>query len=486
LGRVAEHRRRTAALATAAGASLALAAEGVCRLLGEGAGAAKCGVRWSTISQLPSAGGAAPAASPRPQDLALVQLSSGSTSDPKPVALSHHALITQARLLNSLWPDAPQLEQRGVSWLPLFHDMGLVGALFTALERAGELTLLSPELFVARPAVWLRAISRHRATVSAAPDFGYAHCVSRIRDEELAGVDLSCWHHALDGAETISPRTLRAFARRFARWGFDARALTPVYGLAEAGLAVTSAAQREPFTSRRFDRRRLVEEGVAEPGARGRELVSVGRPVAGFEVAIRDRAGRDLPAGRLGRVWVRGPSLMNGYLGRPEVTAATLRKGWLDTGDLGFLHRGELFLTGRAREIVVLRGRNHAPEEIEEPVAALPSVRAAAAASHLPEGGQGERLVLLVEATAPPPPGLPTLCGQAVLAAVGVAPDEVVVLPAGALPRTSSGKLRRREALRRHLAGSLAAVAPPGETREAGGKRRGPPGKAPAAAAEAP
>lgn len=457
LGRMPEYRRRTGALVAAAEASLALVALGVQRLL-DGVSMPGSGAKAITLRELP----AAPEGRwrlPRlaPEDLALIQFSSGSTSDPKPVALDHRALVTQARLLDRLWPELDGLTHRGVSWLPLYHDMGLVGCVLPALERPGELILMAPELFAARPALWLRAISRHRATISAAPDFGYAHCLERVRDHELEGVDLSCWRCALNGSETVSAATLRAFSRRFARWGFDPAALTPVYGLAEATLAVTFGDLEAPFTSAVFDRQRLVEEGRAEPAQDGREVVSVGRPLPGFALEIRDRDGRALKPGQVGRVWVRGPTLMRGYLGRPEASRRVLRDGWLDTGDRGFVRDAELYLVGRAKELVVLRGRNYAPEEIEEALLALPEVRAAVAASHLPDDGGSERLMLLVEVM-DGRPGLEQRCRGAVLAALGLAAAEIVALPPGTLPRTSSGKLRRGEALRRHLAGSWASA----------------------------
>jgi fatty-acyl-CoA synthase len=455
------YRQRTAALIAAVGAALVLTSPVVGRLLGAATTgwALRHGCR--TLEELPAV---EPAAWRPPrlgaEDLALVQFSSGSTREPRPVALEHRALLAQARLLNGFWPDGDGVTHRGVSWLPLYHDMGLLGCVLPALERPGELTLLAPETFAARPALWLRAISRYRATVSAAPDFGYSHCLARVRDEQLAGVDLSCWRHALNGAEAVSAETLRGFAERFGRWGLRREALTPVYGLAEAALAVTFGALDQPFASARFDRTVLARRGEARPAAQGRELVSLGRPLPGFELAVRGPRGERLPAGRVGRLWVKGPSLMREYLGQPAATAEVLHDGWLDTGDLGFLRAGELYLLGRARDLVVLRGRNHAPEEIEEAVRGLPGVLAPLAASYHPEGASGERLVLLVEVAAPGAQ-LAMRCRQAVLATLGLAAEEIVLLPPGALPRTSSGKLRRSEALRRHLAGELEAAAGP-------------------------
>lgn len=486
LGGLAEQQRRLGRALAASRSRLLLADPAVLPLLGRAAAVAPLGTRTldAVVPAPPRAVEAAAA------DLGLVQFSSGTTGEPSPVALSRGALVAQARLLNALWPETAGFVASGVCWLPLHHDMGLIGCLLPALERAADLTLLAPEDFVARPALWLRALSRNRASVSPAPSFGYALCLRRVRDAELEGVDLSAWRHALCGAEPIAPEVLRRFAERFARWGLRREALTPVYGLAEAGLAVTFAPLDRPFASARFGRDALLAgRAVEEPG--GRELASLGAPLPGWRVAVRGGDGEAaLPEGRVGEVWVSGPSLMTGYLGRPAETAAVLRGRWLATGDLGFLRGGELFLVGRAKDVVIVRGRNHAAEEIEAAAARVAGARAGgvAAVGWLPEGSEEEELLLLVEQEpgaaaqgagnghGPPvaaPPGggkgaasaagrdgsdLAADCREAVLGSLGLRAGRVVVLPPGALPRTSSGKVRRGEALRRWLAGELAAA----------------------------
>ncbi len=459
LGRLDEYHRRTGAMLRAAGAVLVLSERRVRRLLGEALELAAPRLGCRTLDALPT--NTVPPVEVRPEALGLVQFSSGTTFEPKPVALSHRAIMAQVRALNAFWPDLPGLRQAGVSWLPLYHDMGLIGCVFAALERPSVLTLLPPEVFVARPAVWLRALSRYRATVSPAPNFAYGLCLAKIRDDELDGVDLSQWRVALSGAEPVAPTVLRAFAERFSRWGLRAEALTPVYGLSEAALAVTFSAIDRPFVSHRFSRRVLAADGRAVREAEGIELVSVGKPIPEFEVEVRNEEGGVLEDGRVGRVWVRGPSLMEGYLDQPEATSRVLRGGWLDTGDLGFLYSGELYLAGRAKDLVRLRGRSHAPEEIELPVNEIASIRAGclAAVSHLPEGGEREEVLLLVEQSRRATPRevaeLPQACRERVLRRTGIVLDRVVVLQPGTLPRTSSGKIRRQEALRLHLAGEL-------------------------------
>ncbi|TMA24117.1 MAG: fatty acyl-AMP ligase, partial [Deltaproteobacteria bacterium] len=342
----------------------------------------------------------------------------------KPVALTHANVLANVAAIDTIVP--PDDAQAGVSWLPLYHDMGLIGCLLLAVAHPGPLTLLPPEVFLARPALWLRAISRKRATLSVAPNFAYGLCARRIRDEELEGIDLSSWRFALNGAEPVAPGVLRRFADRFARFGFDEKALMPVYGLSEASLAVTfTPPRRGP---------RTIQSGR-------RELASVGAPLPGVDVDLRD-----------GRIFVRGPSVMREYFGNPEATRDTLKDGWLDTGDLGFVEDGELFVSGRAKDVIIVAGRNHAPQEFEDALDGLPGVRPGCAVAVGRPGDEGEELVLLVEQS-------DDLAADAVSARVvertGIRPNAVHMLAPGTLPRTSSGKLRRAEALRQLMADEL-------------------------------
>ena len=466
LARLAEYQERTAAMLAAAGAVAVLVDRRIGALAGAAIERARPRLGGLTLAELPEAPPRALAGAP--EDLALVQFSSGTTVDPKPVALTQDAVLAQTRALTALWPDSATVRHSGVSWLPLYHAMGLIGCVFPALERPGVLTLLPPERFVGRPALWLRAIARHRATISVAPNFAYALATERIDDAELEGCDLASWSNALCGAETVSAATLTAFAARFARFGFRAEALIPVYGLSEAALAVTFAPLGAGFRSLRVAREPLAAEGRARPDPAGAEVVSVGRPLAGFAVELRGPGGGALGEGRVGRVFVSGPSLMREYLGRPEESERVLAGGWLDTGDLGFWHEGELYLTGRAKDALILRGRNHSPSEVEAAVDALAGVRrgCAVAVSHRPEGEATDRLLLFVEhrrgLEAAARETLARRCREAVLAAAGLAADEVVLLAPGTLPRTSSGKLRRGETLALHLAGRLVAPPPAG------------------------
>ena len=334
--------------------------------------------------------------------------------------------------------------------------MGLIGNLLSVFYFQGKLVLLPPELFVALPGAWLRAISRHRGTITAAPSFAFGLCLKRIRDDELEGVDLSSWRICLNGAEAVSAEAQRRFGERFGRWGFRAESFTPCYGMAEASLAVTFKTAGTFFKTLGVDGDKLASEGIVEPG--DKELVSVGRALAGMGVEIRDDHGVALPPGHVGHIFVSGPSIMAGYFGRPELTDQALHDGWLHTGDRGFIHDGELYVCGRHKDIVIVRGANHAPEEFEAALDGLPGVRTgcAVALGFVPPGDDDEALAMLVETTSDATPGLAQDIASRVQRHTGILPAHVELLAPGTLPRTSSGKLRRREALTQWLAGQLA------------------------------
>ncbi len=367
----------------------------------------------------------------QPDDLALVQFSSGTTADPKAVALTHRQVLTNIRAIADRvlrsYPERNGYSHRIVSWLPLYHDMGLVGSLMTSLVRQTPLALMSPEQFVARPARWLSTISSFRATISAAPNFAYQMCVDRIRDDELEGVDLSSWRVALDGAETVAASTLQKFHERFDNHGFDKKALTPVYGLAEAGLGVT-------FSDLESDYR--VET------LHGHPVVSAGRPLDGFEVRIE--------GGPVGRVLIRGPSIMSGYLDASGRPGGVSSDGWLDTGDEGFMKDGELYLTGRDRDKLVLRGKVYAPDFFEQALELSLGIASGSVVAVTESTEQGDALVIVVE-SAGTDPDLSRSIVSTLTERTGIAPGRVLVVNPSALPRTTSGKLRRQEAFRRFV-----------------------------------
>ncbi len=456
LGRMDEYVAATARMLRVSGARALVTSRGVGRILGRAVAGAGPGLDLGLVDAAALPDGPETRVERAPGDLALVQFSSGSTVDPKPVALTHAALAAQVDALTAIVEPGP--DDVLVSWLPLYHDMGLIGCLLGAAAYPGPLVLLPPEHFLARPALWPRAIARHRGTISAAPHFAYAYAADRVADRDLDGLSLDSWRIALDGAEPVTTAALRRFADRFSPHGFDPGALMPVYGLSEAALAVTFPPRGRGPRVERVDPAALAGGAIV---AGAREVVSVGSPVPGVEVEVRDPAGAALPERRLGRIHVRGPSLMQGYLGDPDGTARTLRDGWLDTGDLGFHAGGELYVHGRAKDVVIVRGSNHAPDEFESCLAGIEGLRpgCAVALGSVPDGGDGEELLVLAERSREgrrDPAAVAAEVRQAVLARTGVEPREVRILEPGTLPRTSSGKMRRGEALRRFQAGTLA------------------------------
>ncbi len=464
LGRMQEYHERTAAMLRGARARIVLADSRTRRVLGRSIDLARPELGCVALEEIQGA----PLALREldPDAISLIQFSSGTTQAPKPVALTHRQILANtdaiATAIRAAYPEVDGFLHVAASWLPLYHDMGLVGGVFTSLFHGRDLVLIPPELFVVRPALWLRAIARHRATISPAPNFAYALCTERVRDEELTGVDLSSWRVALNGAEPVTPLALERFVERFAHWGLRPEALTPVYGLAEATLAVTFSALERRFSARQFDTRALMEEGHAVPDALGQPIVSLGPPLPGFDLAIVDDDGRELGNGSVGRVRARGPSIMSGYDGMPAATREALVDGWLDTGDIGFLFDGELHLVGRAKDLIIVRGRNHSPQDVEHAIDDLPGVRTgcSAAVGALDADGGGEALWLFVERARNASAADAAIVQQVrarVLERVGLTAARIVVLAAGTLPRTSSGKIRRSETLRLYQTGRLDA-----------------------------
>lgn len=455
LGRLDEYHRKTAAMLHAVDAALIVTDERIRRFLGVAVHISAPRLGCVTASSLggTNSGEMEVAA----DDVAIIQFSSGTTHDPKPVALTHANVLSNLAAIEHYLRDegTPEAVGVGVTWLPLYHDLGLIGNLLLAFHVPSPLVLIPPELFAAVPAAWLRAISRHRGTHSAAPNFAFGLCLKRIRDDELEGVDLSSWSVCFIGAEAISVAAQRRFSERFGRWGFRASSLTPGYGMAEATVAVTFKPVGNSFNTLGVDAEKLALEGVVERGSK--ELVSVGCPLAGVEFEIRDAHGAALPPGRVGHIFIRGRSVMAGYFARTDLTKQVLLDGWLDSGDLGFEHDGELFLCGRHKDIVVVRGAKYAPEDFETALDGLPGVRAgcAVAIGFVPPGDDDEALAMLVETNSDATPTLAQDVASRVEERTSILPAHVELLAPGTLPRTTSGKLRRREARAQWLAGTL-------------------------------
>jgi acyl-CoA synthetase (AMP-forming)/AMP-acid ligase II len=379
-----------------------------------------------------------------PGDTALLQYTSGTTGRPKGVRVSHRALVANAAsIAEGLGLTSSDV---GVSWLPMYHDMGLVGVLLTAIAHPYPLHVMAPEAFVMRPRRWLELVSEHRATISTAPNFAYELVARRAKVE---GLELGSWRAALNGAEPVHASTLARFADRLAGTGLARRALTPVYGLAEATLAVSFHPRGAPVDVVDVDRASLERDRVVveRRGAAGRTIVGVGVPVSGTTIAITDDAGRTLREGEVGEIRVRGPGLMDGYHRDEEASARTLPDGWLRTGDLGFVRDERLYVSGRARELIIQAGRNVHPEDVEEVALGLDERFGTAAAFASPSGDRGtDELVLVLEARGLGDTDREALAERVrgeLLATIGVRADAVAFWTVGSIPRTSSGKVRR-------------------------------------------
>ena len=374
---------------------------------------------------------------------ALVQFSSGTTRDPQPILLSEQALLSNSHAVLDRFP-SPAGEHSCVSWLPLYHDMGLIGCFLMPLLAPGDLTLMGPEVFAVRPLTWLEAISQQRATTSSAPNFALAHCAERISDDDVQTLDLSCWEIAMVGAEAVRPATLRKFARKFAPAGFSENAFSPVYGLAEATLAVTFSPLGKGLKTLAYCAETLAKEKRFTEGES--ETPSLGQPLDGVSVEIRE-GGEVLPEGRLGEVWVKSRSLLTGIW--QDELKTPLQEGWLDTQDAGFLKDGELYLFGRRRDILLLDGRNHDPDTLEEAAESIDVLRRCCAFCLECEEQDRDRLVLVCEVSKSWEGdliGLQDLVKTTCRKSVNLVPDEILFIPAGELPVTSSGKLRRGKA----------------------------------------
>jgi fatty-acyl-CoA synthase len=394
-------------------------------------------------------------------DPVFLQFTSGSTSDPKGVVLSHRNLAENVRAIAG--PQGVRLTRAdlGVSWLPLFHDMGLIGMALTVLYAGCRTDFLSPLAFLKRPATWLKVISRERATISFAPNFAYDLCVRRVQPREMADLDLSCWRVAGCGAEPVRAETLAAFTRKFAAVGFRAESFLPCYGMAEHTLAVTfPPLNRAPRVDviKAHDlasARRAVAHSDGEAGRV--ELVSCGRPFPGHQVRIADPRGHSLPDRHVGQILLKGPSVFRGYLDREDVSRETLAGGWLHSGDLGYLADGELYVCGRVKDTIIVNGRNYYPQDLEQAAADVGDVRKGRVVAFGTQAGTGrDRIVVVLEPTdAQPAADLADRVRGRIVEATGVLVDEVVVAPSGTIPKTTSGKLQRVRLRHRYEMGGL-------------------------------
>ena len=405
-----------------------------------------------SVAELSATSGPKPTvrSEPGPRDTALLQYTSGSTGNPKGVILTHANLLANIRSMGRAAAVTPG--DIFVSWLPLYHDMGLIGAWLSSLYFAIPLIVMPPTDFLARPERWLWAIHRYRATLSGAPNFAYEMCATRLDESRLAGLDLSSWRVAFNGSEPVSPTTIARFAQRFATYGFEPRAQTPVYGLAESAVGLAfPPLQRGPLIDR-IDRIRLGESGVAVPAVsddiRALLVVSCGQPLPGHEFRAVDAAGRELPERQEGRIQFRGPSATSGYFRNPEATCSLFDGDWLDTGDVGYVAAGELYVTGRAKDVIIRGGQHIHPQEAEAAIGNIAGIRKGCVVVFgVADREAGtEKVVVLAETREADPSRQEALrkvvVGQAA-SLLGAPADDVVLAPPHTVLKTSSGKLRR-------------------------------------------
>ncbi|RXF75506.1 fatty acyl-AMP ligase [Hansschlegelia zhihuaiae] len=400
-----------------------------------------------------------PLTPPDPDALAYLQFSSGSTRFPKGVSVTHRSLMANATAI-SRHGLKTRAGDRCVSWLPFYHDMGLVGFMLSPIVAGLSVDYLATRDFARRPLLWLELIARNKATISYSPSFGFELSAQRAATVDLGTLDVSSWRCAGIGGDMIRPHVLRRFAERFGPHGFSPSAFVASYGMAEATLALSFAPLDEGLKTETVDLDRLEQEGVAAPptsaDARSREFVLCGPALPGHEIECRGPDDAAMPERRVGRVFARGPSLMRDYFREPEATAETLSPdGWLDTGDLGYLVHGQIVITGRAKDLILVNGRNVWPQDLEWAVeAGVPGVRSGDVAVFSVDRPEGEEVVALVQCRSQDPAaraGLAEEVGKLLRLQFGT-PVTVRLVGAHALPVTSSGKLSRSRARELFLA----------------------------------
>lgn len=396
---------------------------------------------------------------PADDQLAFIQCTSGSTGSPKGVMISHANMVANCEQIMraSDWTD-----ETAVSWLPLYHDMGLMLGMLLPVYIGAEVVLMPPTRFLRTPAEWLRVVSTYRGTLSAAPNFAYGYAATRVREEELDGVDLSSWRKRFCGAEPINPATVQRFSDRFARWGLPANGLVPCYGMAEATLAISFARVGDPILFDTIDRESAAAEGrvvdVDPHAPNASRVVDCGAPCEDTEVRVVDGSGNPLGENEIGHIQFRGPSRTVGYFDLPEETAASIDPpDWWKTGDIGYLRDGRVRITGRAKDLIIIRGANYFPSDFEQAAETVPGVRlgGVVAVGYRPEDGDTEELHLIVETEIEEGQheSLRRAISTAVSSRTGVPAAAIHLVPKRSIPKTTSGKLQRLKARRSFVEG---------------------------------
>jgi acyl carrier protein len=382
--------------------------------------------------------------------IGFLQYTSGSTGNPKGVVLTHANLLANVRAMAK--GARATTEDVFVSWLPLYHDMGLIGGCFATMYCGFPVVLMSPLAFLSRPSQWLRTIHRHRGTISGGPNFSYELCLRRIQDAELEGLDLSSWRFAFNGAEPVSPETMSAFEERFSRWNFGKNRLSPVYGLAEASVGLAFTPPGKPWQVDRLDRDEFTRSGRAlaarpdDPAPL--RVVGCGYVLPEHDMRVVDAAGLELPDCSEGQLQFRGPSATTGYYRNPEATRSLFSGDWVNTGDRAYMSQGMLYITGREKDIIIKGGRNISPYELEEAIGDLPRIRRGCVAvfGSVDKQSGTERVIVLAETRSRDTAldeDLRHRINELAVGLIGAPVDDIVLAPPHTVPKTSSGKIRR-------------------------------------------